>query len=121
MAEDKRIGSWQFSELERHLKQYAQDSSLGSRTVFLANPKEKMELDNIILKHLWPSVIKGLGSSGIWVKSLKEGFPKTAIEDENYAFTARSLTFLLEDPPKANLPYGRCAVVLQRKDSMLCF
>lgn len=98
MHKDKIKDSWQYSELRRYLTEHSQDSELDSRTVFLANPQQKAKLDNVILKHLWPSVIKGLRSSEIWVKSLKEGFPKSAIKDENYPYTARALTLLLEDP-----------------------
>jgi len=106
MPKDKIEDSWQCSELQRYLNKRSQDPEVDSKTVFLANPQEKTELDNIILKHLWPSVIRGLGSSGIWTKSLKEGFPKSAIEDENYLYTARSLTFLLEDSRRQIFPMG---------------
>jgi len=97
MAKDEIKELWQYAELQQYLKKHMRDPDVYSKTVFLANPAEKAELDNIILKHLWPSVIRGLGSSGIWTKSLKKGFPRSAIEDEKYPYTARSLTFLLED------------------------
>lgn len=128
MPKDKTKDSWQYSELQRYLNEHSQDPEIDSKTVFLANPHQKTELDNIILKHLWPSVIKGFGSSGIWTKSLKEGFPKSAVEDEKYPYTARSLTFLLEDPrrqisPLADVPpwYCRGKIQCSVSDYMLSF
>ena len=97
--------TWQYSELKQYLSHHAKDADLPSKTVFLANPQQKEELDKIISKHLWPAVLKGVGSSGIWIKSLKDGYPKSGIEDEKYVYTVRALTFLLEDP-KRQLSFG---------------
>jgi hypothetical protein len=49
---------------------------------------------------LWPGVLRGVGSSGIWIKALKNNFPKSRIEDEKHPYTTRALTFLLEDPKR---------------------
>ena len=96
--------SWQRSELASYLKANARDLALDSKTVFLANPKEKKQIDRIIEAYLWPSVINALVGTPIRVSEGKEGFPTSLLQDEEKLYTTRSLTFVLEDADRPFLP-----------------
>jgi hypothetical protein len=88
---------WQISELTRYLEKNREDPLLDSKTVFLANPRQKIELDRIIKEELWPTVINELAGNPIQVHDVKDGFPSSDIDDDNNVYTCRSLTFVLED------------------------
>lgn len=92
--------NWQLGELKKYLEANKEDPLLNSRRVCLVNPEQRKEVNNIILQYLWPAVIKGIGFSGLWVKSLKDGYPKKDIEDKDYQYSASELIFLLEDPKR---------------------
>lgn len=96
--------SWQRSELARYVKKNAGDPVLNSKTVFLANPKEKRQIDRIIKAYLWPGLVKALVGTPIRVSEAEKGFPAPLIRDEEKIYTTRSLTFVLEDPDKPLLP-----------------
>ena len=96
--------SWQRSELSRFLAKNAGDSLLNSKTVFLANPKEKGHLDRIIEAYLWRGIIEALVGSSIQVSEAREGFPASLLRDESKNYTTRSLTFILEDPDRPLIP-----------------
>jgi hypothetical protein len=97
--------SWQYKELRKYLEVHSNDQELTLKAVHLINSEQVKKIDSILIDNLWPAVIKGVGTSGFWLKPLKEGYPKSAIEDENHIYCARSLTFLLEDPNRP-LSYG---------------
>lgn len=97
--------SWQYKELQKYLEVHSDDKELPLKAVQLINSDQVKKIDSIMIDNLWPAVIKAVGTSGFWLKTLKEGYPKSAIEDENHIYCARSLTFLLEDP-KRPLSYG---------------
>ena len=106
MLKEREIKStWQYSELRQFLEQNHNDPELDFKTVFLVNPGQRKEVDQIISNHLWPGVLKGVGSSGIWIKALDSAYPKSAIEEEKHPYATRALTFLLEDP-KRQLPFN---------------
>lgn len=92
--------SWQFAELAVFLEENVNNPLLDSSTVFLANPWQKRELDQIIEEHLWPAIIEGLDASGICISGLANDFPSGGIEDKKHPLTTRSLTFVLEDPER---------------------
>ena len=96
---------WQYKELCKYMDLHSNDRDLVLKAVYLINSEQKKEIDSIIIDNLWPAVIKGVGTSGFWLKPLKKAYPKSAIEDESHIYYARSLTFLLEDP-KRPLSYG---------------
>lgn len=127
MDESNIRNSWQYGELVTFLRANSGDPSLDSKTVFLVNPAQREEIDKIIYKHLWPAVIKGVGSSGIWIKALEGTFPKSRPEDEMHPYTTRSLTFLLEDPRRPLSPvelvpwYCRGKILATVNDYMLSF
>jgi len=98
LSEKEIQGTWQYAGLRSFFENHARDEDFNSRTVFLTNPKEKQFLDEIIHKYLWPGVLKGVSTSGIWIKALEGTFPRSGIEDEMHQHTTRTLTFLLEDP-----------------------
>lgn len=97
--------SWQYRELRKYLEVHSHDKELALKAVHLIDSNQTKEIDGIMINNLWPAVIKGVGTSGIWLKPLKEGYPKSSIEDENHIYCARALTFLLEDPNRP-LTYG---------------
>ena len=97
--------SWQYKELQKYLEVHFRDQELALKAVYLKDSEQVKKIDNIMIDNLWPAVIKGVGTSGFWLKPLKKGYPKSAIEDENHIYCARSLTFLLEDPNRP-LSYG---------------
>jgi hypothetical protein len=92
--------SWQESELRHFLKKNARDPVLNSKTVFLANPEEKKQIDRIIEAYLWPGVVKALVGTPIRVSESEEGFPASLIRDREKTYTTRSLTFVFEDPDR---------------------
>jgi len=92
--------NWQLGELKKYLEANKEDPLLNSRRVCLVNPEQRKEVNNIILQYLWPAVIKGMGSGGLWIRSLKNGYPKADIEDKQYPYSASELIFLLEDPKR---------------------
>jgi hypothetical protein len=96
--------SWQRLELARFLKENARNPALNSKTVFLANLKEKKQIDRIIEAYLWPGVINALVGTPIRVSEGKEGFPTSLLQDEEKIYTTRSLTFVLEDADRPFLP-----------------
>lgn len=98
------FGQWQMSELTRYLKKNREDQLLDSKTVFLTNPKQKIELDRIIKEQLWPAVIDALAPSPIRVFDMKDDFPSSGIDDDNNVYTCRSLAFVLEDPNRPLSP-----------------
>ncbi len=69
------FGQWQMSELARYLEKSREDPLLDSKTVFLANPKQKIELDGIIKEQLWPAVLDALAPTPIRVFDIKMVFP----------------------------------------------
>ena len=100
MDENEIKETWQYAELKRFLEEHSQNEAFNSKTLYLTNPVEKQEIDRIIREHLWPGVLKGVGTSGIWIKALEGTFPKSGIEDEQSPYTSRAITFLLEDPKR---------------------
>ena len=119
--------NWQLGELKKYLEANKEDPLLNSRRVCLVNPEQRKEVNNIILQYLWPAVIKGIGSSGLWIRSLKNGYPKTDIEDKDYPYSASELIFLLEDPKRplsfnSNPPwYCRGTITCSVLDYLLSF
>jgi hypothetical protein len=95
---------WQESELASYLKANADNPALDSKTVFLANPTERKQIDQIIQAHLWPGIVRALVGSPIQVSGLEDGFPASFLEDEWKNNTTRSLTFVLEDTDRPFLP-----------------
>lgn len=79
---------------------------LDSKTVFLGNPKQKVELDRIIKEQLWPAVTDALAPTPFRVLDTKHSFPSSGIEDEKKVFTCRTLTFILGDPERPLVPGG---------------
>ncbi len=75
----------------RYLEKNREDPLLDSKTVFLANPKQKIELDRIIKEELWPAVINELAGNPIQVHNMKDGFPSSGIDDDNNVYTCKSL------------------------------
>jgi hypothetical protein len=106
LAKRKKTTSspWQMSELARFLKRNAGDPASDSKTVFLANPKEKKQIDRIIEAYLWPGVINALVGTPIRISEAGEGFPASLLRDEEKIYTTRSLTFVLEDADRPFLP-----------------
>ena len=96
--------SWQISELMLYLKQNARKPELNSQTVFLANPAEKFQIDQIIQNYLWPGVVRALAGSPIRVSGGEEDFPASSLRDERANYTTRSLTFVLADEERPFIP-----------------
>ena len=119
--------NWQLGELKKYLEANKEDPLLNSRRVCLVNPEQRKGVNNIILENLWPAVIKGVSSSGLWIRSLKNGYPKADIEDKNYPYSASELIFLLEDPKRPlsfnNSPpwYCRGTITCSVLDYLLSF
>jgi hypothetical protein len=95
---------WQKSELVSYLKGNEGNPALNSQTVFLANPMEKSQIDQIIEASRWPGVVRALGGSPIQVAEAGNGLPASFLRDERKKFTTRSLTFVLEDAERPFLP-----------------
>jgi hypothetical protein len=104
MGGKKPASSWQISELMLYLKQNAMKPDLNSQTVFLANPAEKFQIDQIIEKYIWPGAIRALAGSSIWIPEGEEGFPSSSLKDEAGNHTTRSLTFVLADEERPFIP-----------------
>ena len=96
--------SWQISELALFLKQNARKPGLNSQTVFLANPAEKFQIDQIIEKYIWPEAVRALSGSSIGISEGEEGFPASSLKDEMANCTTRSLTFVLMDEERPFIP-----------------
>lgn len=117
MEENEIKQTWQYSELKSYFESHSHEKDIDSKNVYLSNPKEREAIDKILRDYMWPGVLKGIGTSGIWVKALEGTFPQSGIEDENAVYTTRSLTFLLEDPKRqisyeSNVPWY-CRVKIQ--------
>ena len=100
MKEDEIKLTWQYAELKKHFKKNSKEKLIDSQSLYQANPSEKDKIDNILRNHLWPGVLKGVGTSGIWIKALEGTFPQSGIEDKKANHTIRTLTYLLEDPKR---------------------
>ena len=96
---------WRHRELTKWIGRERGEPSFEDRTVYLANPKLVKEIDALIRRYFWPAIQKGLKGAGLGVSG--DALDQLAtVEDMKY--TARSLTFLIEDPdrPWNNLPHG---------------
>jgi len=100
----KGLGQCQIAELTGYLQENREDQLLDSKTVFLGNPKQKVDLDRIIKEQLWPAVLDELAPGSIRVIDMKDGLPSPGIDDDHNVYTCRSLTFVLEDPDRPLLP-----------------
>ncbi len=60
--------SWQYKELRKYLKVNSNDQELFLKAVHLINSEQVKNIDSIIIDNLWPAVIKGVGTSGFWLK-----------------------------------------------------
>ena len=98
------VSSWQVSELMLYLKQNARKPDLNSQTVFLANPAEKFQIDQIIENYLWPGAVRALAGSSIGISEGEDGFPSSSLQDEMANYTTRSLTFVLTDEERPFIP-----------------
>ncbi len=127
MEDNELRDTWQYRELKNSLEKNKNDEKYYRKTLFLANPKEKSEIDKIIRNHLWPGVLKGVGTSGIGIKSLDGTFPKSEIEDKRGEYTTRKAMFLLEDSRRhmsyhSNVPwYCRGEISCSMQDYMISF
>lgn len=100
----KPVSSWQISELVLYLKQNGRKPDLNSQTVFLANPAEKIQIDQIIQNYLWAGAVRALAGSSIGISGAEEGFPASFLQDERANYTTRSLTFILADEERPFIP-----------------
>lgn len=107
---------WQQNQLDKFMETYKEDAFLDSRSVFLQNPQQGAEIEEVIIDKIWPGVVRAIQASDleIWItpgKTLKE-----AIDDKNHKYTTKELVFLLDDPkrplgPNSKRPwYCRCRI-----------
>ncbi len=118
---------WRHRELAKWIDRERGKPSFEDTTVYLANPKVVKEIDALIRRYFWPAIQKGLEGTELEVSGDALDQLET-VEDIKY--TARSLTFLIDDPdrPWNNLPNGQvppwyCRGNLRcsRLSYMLCF
>jgi len=100
MYEEPASLSWQRLELERYLQENEHNALVHCQTVRLANPRQKVQLDQVIREQIWPAVIRALEGTAIRVFNAPDGFPAQGIEDKWTNHTTRCLTFVLEDPAR---------------------
>jgi len=123
----KPASSWQVSELMLYLKQNAGKPGLSSQTVFLANPMEKIQIDQIFQNYLWPGVVRALAGSSIRVSGSGEDFPGSSLSDKRANHTTRSLTLVLADeerpfiPGKSSSWFCRGKIECSLQDYMISF
>jgi hypothetical protein len=92
--------TWHISELRKYLSTHAQNDQLDTKTVFLSNPKQRKEIDDIICTKIWPGVTKGVVDSPVIVTLGKHRDLIDNIIEEWHVDTTKSLTFLLSDPER---------------------
>ncbi|MEE9215582.1 MAG: hypothetical protein V3U54_12580 [Thermodesulfobacteriota bacterium] len=94
---------WQIEELQRYIETNSNDALFNSKTVFLSNPKQIEEIEDIIVDQIWPGVTKALHNVPITTKIGTGQSPREGIHEKRHEYTTRELVFLLEDPKR---PYG---------------
>jgi len=106
MNEKNDTRCWQVDSLARYLEENREDPLLDSKSIFLSNPNQKIELDKIIKEQLWPAVIDALAPTPFQILDTKHSFPSSGIKDETKVFTCRTITFIMGDPLRPLLPGG---------------
>lgn len=91
---------WQLSELNRLLEEQENEAFGDSRTLCLANPAEKEEIDERIIEEIWPGAVAALRESAITTWIVPGQTLNETIKDAHGQYTTRTLTFLLEDPDR---------------------
>lgn len=91
---------WQLSELNRLLEEQENEAFGDSRTLCLANPAEKEEIDERIIEEIWPGAVAALRESAITTWIVPGQTLNETIKDGHGQYTTRTLTFLLEDPAR---------------------
>ncbi len=104
MNKERMREPWQVAELNRYLAANRNDPCLKSRPVFLSNPADRTELDNVLRRYLWPAVVAALSGTSLSASGMGDGFSGTEIEDARGECTTRTLTFVLSDAKRPLLP-----------------
>ncbi len=92
--------TWQILELQKILKQEAEDELSDAKSVYLSNPKYRREIDNIIVD-IWESVKRSVQDSAVSATLANEDQDVfNNIEDKWHKYTTRTLTFMLSDPER---------------------
>lgn len=92
--------TWQILELQKFLKQQAEDELPDAKSVYLSNPKYRREIDAIIVS-IWESVRRSVQDSAVSATLANEDQNVfNNIEEKWHKYTTRTLTFMLSDPER---------------------
>ena len=95
---------WQFEQLRKFIEEHGHDADLELRSVVLTDPRQELELDNIILNEIWPGVVKAVSRHSLTTRIGANETPKQGIRTTGHIYVARELSFILEDPERPNRP-----------------
>ncbi len=123
----KTHGEWQKTELARFLEKNRDAPLLDSKTVLLANPKEKRELERMIKQVFLPTIRETLASTPFRLSDPRDPRFSWVVAGGLSGCTSVSYTFVLEDPERPLLPgnvppwYCRGTVTCSLMDYMIKF
>ena len=89
---------WQLDMLQKFIDEHRREASFNSHTIFLANPKEEEELDDVIVEKIYPAVVEATELHSVSVNLETNKISRQEIRTAWGKYTRRELVFLLEDP-----------------------
>ena len=95
---------WQERELKRFMAERENDPWGEHLSVKLSNPDEEREIDELILRELWPGVVQALRGSRLTTWIGVNNTPAEGLETLHHQYITRSLTFVIEDPARPIMP-----------------
>ena len=95
---------WQFEQLRKFIEEHRHDADLEFRSILLTDPRQELELDNIIVNEIWPGVVKAVSRRPLTTRIGVNETPKQGIRTTGHIYVARELSFILEDPARPNGP-----------------
>ena len=97
---------WQQEALRRYIKDHRDTPAFADSTVFLSDPRRERELDERLLRGLWPGVRDAV-EPGLWtlLVGAEAGMSaRDGLTTPRHADISRALTFLIEDPDRPRMP-----------------
>ena len=91
---------WQLEQLRKFIAEHRHEADLGSRSVLLTDPKQELELDNIIVNEIWPGVVKAVSHHPLTTRIGVNKTPKQGLSTKRHIYVSRELIFNLEDPER---------------------
>ena len=95
---------WQFEQLRKFIEEHRHEADLKLRSVLLTDPEQEEKLDNIIVNEIWPGVVKAVSRYPLTTRIGVNETPKQGTRTTGHIYTARELSFILEDPERPNGP-----------------